>query len=241
MPELADREKREAALSLALAGVLDRERARMETLLGDRPNTANVPPEYWNAMQSSLTLALYHDLQAAYVQAANQQAGLLDFSAPPADVLRDAMAWARQQAAVVSIDFVANTKRKLQDAIYRHYQEERARESEAVAALGLVVLSDSIANLFGAGRAEGAAVTGVTSAQTAGERGLIGRYEIETGVRMQAIWHAERNACKICAALHGHPQDRWPARFASGPPSPHPNCRCSLRWVRFFPSMFSSN
>lgn len=43
-------------------------------------------------------------------------------------------------------------------------------------------------------------------------------------------WVAEPGACSICAPLHGKEYDSWAHLFPEGPPSPHPNCRCSLRY-----------
>jgi hypothetical protein len=85
---------------------------------------------------------------------------------------------------------------------------------------------------FGSSRAEAIAVNGHTSATTAGERHVNGPYTERTGVKLVAIWKNDmrvgHNICPICRALDGLPEDQWPIEFKAGPPSPHPNCACSV-------------
>lgn len=92
-------------------------------------------------------------------------------------------------------------------------------------------LDDWIETNLGADRADLIAATEVTGATTAGERAA--RVILENmGLKMVAIWSAERNACDVCAGLHGHSESTWALQFPDGPPSPHPNCRCWLHYIQ---------
>lgn len=80
---------------------------------------------------------------------------------------------------------------------------------------------------FGRERAEKVAVTELTSATTDGEEEA--REIIENrGLGLEAFWKSEPGACPECAPLNGKPELVWRAVYPAGPPSPHPKCRCAL-------------
>lgn len=77
---------------------------------------------------------------------------------------------------------------------------------------------------FSASKAQGIAVTEVTSAVSAGEESLRQQYE-NIGVQMVAVWNNDprSNVCQLCLPLDGLREEEWPAEARPGPPR-HPNC-----------------
>lgn len=48
------------------------------------------------------------------------------------------------------------------------------------------------------------------------------------GVYLEGIWKCEPNCCDACEACRDKPERFWRKRFPSGPPSPHPSCKCYI-------------
>jgi len=84
---------------------------------------------------------------------------------------------------------------------------------------------------LGRDRAEMVAATEITDAQTRGESAARTILDL-AGLSLKAIWVTERNPCPVCKSLNGTDESVWANFFPLGPPSPHPGCRCHLRYVR---------
>ena len=89
----------------------------------------------------------------------------------------------------------------------------------------------SLADLFGEGRAEAIGITETTRAISAGEDGAVGLIKRTTGRVLIATWFTEldERVCPICEPLHGTTSRVWSRKFPSGPPA-HPRCRCWREW-----------
>lgn len=83
---------------------------------------------------------------------------------------------------------------------------------------------------FGRTRTGDIAATELTYATTEGESAVRTIME-NRGLGLVAYWVAEPGACDVCASLNGKTEAVWATMFPDGPPSPHPSCRCHLRYV----------
>lgn len=278
MPELPNRNEIDEKLSALIALELEHQKHRMLSLLGDPPNPQRVPAGYWYQLASSMRTVLLHDLEQAFIAAANQHAGNLEHPLDTSELAAAAFNWALEHVDDLVNRFVQNTRDVAQQKIQEYHAAEEKRAAE-VASL-LLLLDDEFGTQrkaaeeraqrfgtkpdktltpqehadrlnrleedrrdyqgryidapFSAGRATGMAVNGHTAATTAGERHVNGGYTGRTGVKLVAIWVNDtrigHTVCPVCRALEGLPEDQWPVEFQAGPPSPHPNCACSVRY-----------
>ncbi len=218
MPELANRDQLDAQVSAALLLLFDDERQRLADLVGDPPDLRKVPPLYWHDVGKRLQRELTDALTPAYAQAAEAQAARMGMPWTPEQIARDAAAWLLLRSSELVDLFIENTKQALSKLAQQAHTEDAAAW-----AAGLVMV-------FGETRAEAMAVTSVTEANTRGERDVVRRYELVTGLTVVGFWVCESGACPICEALDGEPEEVWREEFPEGPPSPHPNCRCTIDW-----------
>ena len=81
-------------------------------------------------------------------------------------------------------------------------------------------------------RAERIAITEITGAVSAGEFDQRDTLEDLLGVEITAVWNIRDNdACKICKAEAGKPEEEWIERYPNGPGyDVHAECRCFLTW-----------
>jgi len=83
---------------------------------------------------------------------------------------------------------------------------------------------------FGRPRAEGVAVTSVTTTASRAESAS-GQILAGVGTVVKAFWVTEKDSkvCPICRPLHNEPEENWRREYPDGPAA-HVNCRCFLRW-----------
>lgn len=204
MPDLPIRLSRERELSAAVLLVLQ---AEQERLLRN-PRGAD-----WVAFQRRLAAAIVTDLAATHYAATvqlSQQAGL-SFNAPRSEA--ESQQWAMRYADALATAIVGNTRAQVQEL----------QDRDALAAALLL--------LMGEDRALGIGITETTRAITAGESGVVYRYERETGQQVGTLWKTEGDGkvCEICGPLEGQPVDVYRIVSPSGPPA-HPRCRCWLEY-----------
>ena len=137
MPEIPNRDKIDAALTLLLATELDRQRLRLLALLGDPPNPANVPQAYWGQLAAAVHHTLYHDLELAYTTAARQQSAEFGTPLDDAELAAAATQWASDHVGELAIRFVNKTQEAVTEKV-REYQAEEEKRKAAIAALLLL-------------------------------------------------------------------------------------------------------
>jgi hypothetical protein len=164
------------------------------------------------SMARGVRVAVEDRLVDVFTAAVRQLAGQQGWELDTARLSVEARVWATRRAVDLGNEVAANTNAFLRDT------------------------SDlsSIDSLFGEGRAEGMAITEVTSAISAGETWLaIWASTAILGSDREIIvsWHTEHDArvCELCGPLDGRPREQWQMAFPGGPPA-HPRCRCWLEY-----------
>lgn len=205
--ELANREQLETRLTNRVRRMSKPLRAKLDRLLGNPPNPANVPESFWQEVEDEARRELAIAL-LLIMGDATRSAGL------PAELATEAAErYASQRADTFAGLYVDNSRRMLT-------QGDPAQRAEVI---------------FGRGRAEGIGNFEVGSAQT--ETGKVWRKEVESrGGIVTAIWDhgayrpkghagASKNPCPLCTPLLGKEESYWGRFYPNGPPiHPHDDC-----------------
>ena len=219
MPDVFDRDGKEAAI----ARVLGREfnRARM-ALLGLIPGLeewmTDVAPEFWGDHRANLVSGVTPLMSGVYV---SQAATMLDeFEVLGVDwglVNESAVDWARRHTYDLVTGLTDTSRRTLQKLIPGYFENQWTQGQ----------LRDYLTPTFGSMRAEMIARTEVTNAASEGEQETA-RLLAEQGIVMQPVWQTRNDEivqeCPICWPRHNQPinDGEYPAA--------HPRCRC---WVTY--------
>lgn len=249
--ELPNRDELEAYLAKQLARVSARHRAELERLLGNPPNAANVPAEFWERVHKEAQAELVAALALIFAASA-EQSGL-----SPEDAQLVATAWAEQRGAEVAGGWVEHSARMLEtaDAAWQDQQQRAQREAQRAAAeesqrrresgeplqieqddqepISFRVPRQEIRattnRIFGPDRVEGVAITETTTARAQGAEIAV---EATVGLSRDDLWITvgDGKVCEICSPLHRSSRDFWSRYFPAGPPT-HPRCRCVIDYA----------
>lgn len=249
--ELPNRSQLEATFAARVARLSKKQRAELEELLGDPPDYLNVPPEKWKEWEDDN----HEELLLLLLLIASASAEL--HGAPPgaSDVVLAVTGWATQRSQETAREISETTQRRLVkflDEIRDQQIEQEAAELAGDAMTGESAtesgsateeaiteetiqeqLDELLDSLFGKKRAEAIAVNETTAAQHAG--GEIG-IEATVGISQDDIWRVHpgdsaTGPCQTCLPLEGKPRSYWARFFPKGPPSPHPQCCCSVEYA----------
>ena len=253
MPDLADRDKAEAAIALVMSRLFTSTRRTVQKVVGNPPQFSKLDVDFWQRLERSIRSELKPKLAEIYSASAAQ---LLDDVETP--VTRDAVevnegdaaTWAASRAEQAASSIVKQQKSQLETA-QRKYEEtivaaglllgvaglsvaaggKATREQQLRAALARDEARDRIDNTFSPQKAVNIGVTETTKAATTGETDTVKRYEQQTGQRVTKTWitEADGRVCPICRPLHGRSLSDVPAQYRDGPPA-HGNCRCYLNF-----------
>lgn len=212
MSDVSNRDELEKRFARAISKVFRGMSASLIAALGDPPNIANLPPEFWKEFGEELSAELTPFLERVFVQ---QATGLMDATI--------AVDWTLVNRAAVdfasryTFDLVSSMRdgdqQLLQSAISDFFEQGQARGA----------LEERLLRQFGPVRAEMIAVTEVTRAAAEGERAIADELRRQ-GVDLKPVWQTNNDSlvCPICGPRHNK-------EITDGiyPPA-HPRCRC---WV----------
>lgn len=202
----------EAKLARALgSGLTDAYRELMR-YLGDPPNFANVPYEYWQNDWKSIQADVEPVLMEAFLESAEEVMLRFEFGVDWDAVNTDAANWARAHSESLLSDLFNRRYDFVNESVARYFEESWT-------------ISDLAARLrkwYDPVRAEMIAITETTRAVVEGERAIIRNLERESGQAMIPIWMTanDERVCPIC-----FPRDNQIITDGIYPPA-HPRCRC---------------
>lgn len=223
--DLANRASAEARVEREMGRLSERHRKELVRLLGNPPDPANVPAEFWERVERERRDELLLLLLLLFLLSARQH-GATDKQAASAA----AEQFARARAGKLSRDFVSITREKL-DARRLAWEDARRKAAEAGEPdpIGVEDAREAGRDIFAPSRDEAVAITEVTSATSAGGEWAV-KQAGEASDDDLWITEADGKVCEICSPLHRTKRGRWSGKFPEGPPA-HPRCRCYLEYA----------
>ena len=224
---MANRETWEAEIARSLSRLSQRQMNRLLDALGDKPDLANLNPEFWNEFTTAYRGELIPKLEQIFLGSAEQM--LADAPALGVDwamVNQYAADWARQYGYGLVGGITETTRTALQKKIAGFYEN----------AMTIPQLRESLQSLFGPVRAEMIAITETTRAATEGQASLVTELNRQ-GIRMIGEWTTSNDelVCSVCFPLDGRREENGGFRhpktgvFYKRPPA-HPRCRCDIAY-----------
>lgn len=225
MSQIPDRDALEARLGKLLGTHFRRTGQTIIELLGDPPNVANIPSDFWDGVGKEAQQVVRPRLEEIYLEAASRLHDESPIKVDWAGVNEVAADWAGRYSFDLVTGINTTSRDRLQQAVGAYYRDTQTiGELEA----GLAQYKEFTARagrLFGPARVAVIATTEVTRAASEGERGMVAELEKE-GVTLQPVWLTSNDEivrrCPIC-----WPRHEQPITDGVYPPG-HPGCRC---WV----------
>jgi len=221
MPDIPDRDEREAELAKLLSKWLKQQNKLMlELTLGSNNYQEllnKLPPEFWDEIGAEGAAMLRPFMSRNALDAAERLLDTITVGVDWALVNEAAVNWARQYTFELVTGINGTTRQSLQKLIPGYFEEAMTQGE----------LRERLGNLYSPVRAEMIARTEVTRAAVEGERSTVAELE-KQGIKMIEVWQTRNDeiVCVICGPRHGKKEgDGWTKN--DGPPA-HPRCRC---WV----------
>jgi len=219
MPDIPDRDEREAELAKLLSKWLKQQNKLMlELTLGSNNYQEllnKLPPEFWDEIGAEGAAMLRPFMSRNALDAAERLLDTITVGVDWALVNEAAVNWARQYTFELVTGINGTTRQSLQKLIPGYFEEAMTQGE----------LRERLGNLYSPVRAEMIAVTEVTRAAVEGERMTVAELE-KYGIQMIEVWQTYNDdvVCAICGPRHGKKEgDGWTK--SDGPPA-HPRCRC---------------
>ena len=202
----------EAKLARALGGGLTEAYRELMRYLGDPPNFANVPYEYWQNGWKSIQADVEPVLMEAFLESAEEVMLRFEFGVDWDAVNTDAANWARAHSESLLSDLFNKRYNFVNESVARYFEESWTISD----------LATRLRKWYDPVRAEMIAITETTRAVVEGERAIIRNLERESGQAMIPIWMTanDERVCPICS-----PRDNQVITDGIYPPA-HPRCRC---------------
>ena len=215
MPDIVDRSDKEAAYARLMAKLLKAYGGRLLEKLGDPPDLANLPADFWDEEAKTLVQALSPFGEKVYLDAAKE---LMKQAAIEADwdvINENAVNWSKDYTFDLVRGINETTLTATQRAISDYFEQ------------GMTIgdLEEQLSPMFGPVRAEMIAVTEVTRAASQGEQ-AVAKEVAKAGIDMTPIWQTNNDelVCELCGPKHD--KTITDGMF----PPEHPRCRC---WVNY--------
>jgi len=238
MPDITDRDDKEKAYARLMAKLLKAYGGRLLEKLGDPPDLANLPADFWDEEAKTLVQALSPFGEKVYLDAAKELMKQTRIDVNWDVINRNASGWARTYTFELvkglndtTRDTTAMELERLRAAIPEFFERQMTR--------GDLEQRLQENGLFGPVRAEMIAVTEVTRAAARGEEALSDELEKLSGVKMIVTWGTDNDelVCEICEPLNGRESAGRNAKneeYWIHPDSgdeviipAHPRCRCA--------------
>ena len=195
MPDIAQRQKKEAALESLLRRALKTDRKRLVAALGNPPDVANVPDELWEEIQANIEKRTTAALALLFLMGTDTMRSTFGYDVDPDRAGANARRYGVRQGKRLARQTVGTLRGRLRVAT-REIRSRLADEADdydladATADLGAVVRESAEVS----GRAAG--VTETTAANGAGERHYANEIERQGG-QMVAFWRTEEDE-RVC-------------------------------------------
>lgn len=214
MSDITGRGSLEKRLAALMAELLESQQMRLLELLGDPPNPANLPFDFWQKEGERFAEALRPFFREVFLNRAEQTLAASPIGVDWALVNEQAVTFARDYSFELVRGLNETSQKLLQQAVGNFFEES----------MTIGELEATLTRAFGPVRSEMIAVTEVTRAAAEGERSLAAEVASQ-GVEMRPIHQTNADAlvCPICGPRHGKEipaGEAWPPL--------HPRCRC---WV----------
>jgi hypothetical protein len=225
MADFLARSEYETEFARRLGRLSNRHRQELESYLGNPPDPANVPQEFWDKVQRE-TEEEFMLLMLLIFAASAMQHGL-----PEDAARRQADQWAQGQAPQLAADYVVNSRDMLERgaaALNAGQSNGQVGELKSRGPVPRSAVTELTISIFGPARVENIAISETTDAATAGGEAAIAQ---TVGQSPEDLWITEDDGkvCKICRPLHRQPRRVWAVQFPNGPKA-HPRCRC---WIKY--------
>lgn len=218
MPDIQDRSEKEKAYANLVAKLLRTYGGNILEVLGDPPDLANIPDDFWDTEAARWMEALVPFGSKVYLDSARQLLETIPIGIDWALINERAVTWASSYTFELVGGINDTTRTALQSAISSFFEEPITRGD----------LEERISPLFGPERAEMIAVTEVTRAASEGEQ-AVAKELAKEGIEMIAVWQTDNDelVCPLCEPRNEQPQEKWDTDEF---PPLHPRCRC---WVNY--------
>ena len=201
MADIPNRDELERTLAKKLAGLNRKQMGRLLELMGDPPNLANVPQEFWDKAGEELADVVVPFSERVYLEGAQRMLESVPVGVSWDLVNEGAASWARDYGGRLVKDISTTTRRSVGNAVANFYEQ-----GQTMGELGgsMTEFRDRLGNVFGPQRAEMIAVTEVTRAAAEGERALEKEVAKE-GIILVEIWQTANDdlVCQICGPRNG--------------------------------------
>ncbi len=212
------RDHLENATYKKLAKLSARHRKELEGLLGDPPNPANVPPEFWVRVESEMNRDLGIALAIIFMSSASH------WDMDGGDAEDAAAIWSNDRSAQLAADYTTTSRDRLASLAGGWVDEPTTTRRE---------LRTELSGIFGPSRSANVATTETTRAITAGAvRAAQDNPQYQAG-ELGIYWRLgpNENHCPLCSRVADTESKSW-GQYSDGPPA-HPNCGCYLELVQF--------
>jgi hypothetical protein len=218
MPDVIGRDELERRLARVVSAEQRKQLNALLELLGDPPDPARVPPDFWANGGASLRSAVEPVLRDVYLGQAQALLAEISIGVDWALVNQAAVTWARQYTFDLVKGITETNQQLLQTALGDYFRNP----------VTIAELESKLVGAFGPVRAEMISVTEITRAAAEGEQAVIDRLIGDNpGIEAIDVWQTNRDdrVCIICGPRHNKP--RGPI-WQDNPPA-HPRCRCWLK------------
>jgi len=217
MAQVPDRDELERKFARALAKLFASMSGDLVAGLGDPPNIANLPAEFWEEFGAGLSAEMYPFLSSVFVAQAGALIAQTNLGVDWTLINQAAADWAKLYTNTLVSQLTETTIEGVGEAVASFFEDALTRGE----------LEDLLLQSFGPVRAETIAVTEVTRAASEGEQ-AIARELAEAGIQMIPIWQTNNDEL-VCEEFDGGPGcvPRHGQVIEDGiyPPL-HPRCRC---------------
>jgi len=176
--DLANRAEIERRLARVLSRDLRSEMGKLLDYLGDPPNFANVPYEYWQNGWKDIQADVEPVLMEAFLESAEEVMLRFEFGVDWDAVNTDAANWARAHSESILSDLFNRRYDFVNESVARYFEESWTISD----------LAERLRKWYDPVRAEMIAITETTRAVVEGERAIIRNLERESGQAMIPIW-----------------------------------------------------
>ena len=210
--DFVNREEIERKLARVLSKDLRVELDKLLNYLGDPPNLANVPAEYWQGGWKDIQKDVEPILVDTYIEAAMDLADGIGIGIDWGLANNTAANWARTNLSDLLQKMFQTTYDGVNETVPRFFTENWTIED----------LTRHLERWHSPRRAEMIATTETTRAVVEGERAAVEQMTKETGIELVPIWLTANDemVCPVCGPRH-----KKPITDGVFPPL-HPRCRC---------------
>lgn len=215
MPDVIGRDELERRLARVVAAEQRKQLNELLALLGDPPDPARIPAEFWETQGAALRSAVEPVLRDVYLAQAQTVLSEISIGIDWAVANQNAIDWARKYTFDLVKGITDGNRQLLQTALGDYFQNPTT----------IGDLSDKLSGAYGPVRAETISVTEITRSAAEGEQVVVDRLiQDNPGIEAVETWQTNKDdrVCPICGPRQGKARG---TNWTENPPA-HPRCRC---------------